>query len=81
MNEYLLKTTSLFFTILRTALSGGSFTLPACTDEQLNEVLAIARRQDVFHLACYGTKKSGRQLPPGLEQRSIAEVYHFTRNR
>ena len=80
MKSYSSDIVDAFNSMLQSVLSTGTTVLPGKTVKQDNEIISMAKEQDVVLLLCYGIQKAGGQLPSRLQQELIQGVYHYTQN-
>lgn len=75
-----MKATEVFNSLMQSILATGRAVLPDEPEELIQEILDIAKRQDVILLLCCGIQNTGGQLRPVLQQELIRGMYHHTQN-
>lgn len=74
------KIVEFFFLLLRAAITDIPVEIPEDIDQYLNDIMPLARAQDVYQLIYHEIKKNHKSMPPGAEIHAIGEVYRYTQN-
>lgn len=70
----------LFHALLRSVVSTGENVRLRETTGLLQDVISIAKAQDVLYLVCYGITKNGGLLSSQAKQEQVKGVYQFSQN-
>ena len=79
-HNYSSETINMFHALLRSALSTGEYVSLHNSDVLIEDVISLAKKQDVLSLICHGINKNNGHLPSQAKRDLIKEIYNYSQN-
>ena len=72
--------TEVFLAILRSVMTNTPVALPEEIDQYMNELLMLARQNDVLQIICQGIKNNHGNLPANIDNEILRDLYRNAQN-